>query len=187
MTVPPALLAAVGAREVPCAFLVRFHFRSATKRVWTGFGRLSTTDGQVWSGLGELGSIEGLSTALNAAAPAGRLTASGVDPTLLAIAVGETDDFIGRPVAILLQAFNANRTLSGPPVTLAVRLMTALEVTRSAGVRSLSISHETPYTGRKRPAGGFYSDRDQQKRYPGDKFCERTQMLIFQTRRWPTY
>jgi hypothetical protein len=186
MPLPPEIAALVGSREAPCAFLVRFHFVSGIKRVWAGFGALTTLDGQVWSGLGELGSIDGLSTALNATAPSGRLTVSGVDASLLSIAVGETDDFAGRPVAIFLQAFNG-RSLSGNPCAIAVRLMTALEVTRTADARSLSISHETPYTGRNRPAGGFYSDRDQQKRYPGDTFCERTPLLIFQSRLWPDY
>jgi hypothetical protein len=186
MSLPPEIAAMVGAREAPCSFLVRFHFVSGIVRVWTGFGALTTLDGETWSGLGELGTIEGLTTALDGTAPSGRLTVSGVDAHLLSIAVGETDDFAGRPVAIFLQAF-AGRTLSGNPCAIATRLMTALEVTRSAASRTLSISHETPYTGRNRPAGGFYSDRDQQKRYPGDTFCERTPMLIFQSRRWPDY
>jgi hypothetical protein len=186
MSLPTDIAALVGRREAPCAFLVRFHFVSGVKRVWTGFGPLTTLDGQTWSGLGELGSIEGLSTAFNGTAPSGRLVVSGVDPELIAVAVGETDDFVGQPVAIFLQAFEGQQ-LSGQPCAIAVRLMTSLEVTRTADSRSLSISHETPYTGRNRPAGGFYSDRDQQKRFPGDRFCERTPMLIFASRRWPDY
>ena len=185
-SLPPEVASLVGKREAPCAFLVRFHFVSGIKRLWTGFGSLVTLDGQQWSGLGEIGTIDGLSTAFNGTAPAGSLTVSGVDTDLIAVAVGETDDFVGRPVAIFLQAFN-DRALSGNPCAIAVRLMTALEVTRSATSRSLSISHETPYTGRNRPAGGFYSDRDQQKRHPGDTFCERAPMLIFQSRKWPDY
>jgi len=220
MALPVELANLVSQREAPCAFLVRFHFASGIVRVWAGFGQLQTLDGQVWSGLGELGSIDGLSTAFNGTAPAGRLTVSGIDPDLISVAVGETSDFIGRPVGIFLQAFGggtlpfntapplisgpavvgsvltastgtwtetSGTALNGNPCAIAVRLMTALEVSRSAVNRTLSLTHETPYTGRNRPAGGFYSDRDQQKRYPGDRFCERTQMLIFQSRTWPDY
>jgi hypothetical protein len=186
MSLPSEIAALVGKREAPCAFLVRFHFVSGIKRLWTGFGKLTTLDGQVWSGLGEMGTIDGLTTAINGTAPAGRLSVSGVDASLLAIAVGETDDFEGQPVAIFLQAFDG-RVLSGLPCAIAVRLMTSLAVSRSVGNRTLSIEHETPYTGRNRPAGGFYSDRDQQKRYPGDTFCERTPLLLFASRRWPDY
>jgi len=186
MSLPVEVADLVGKREAPCAFLVRFHFVSGTVRVWTGFGRLQTLDGQVWSGLGELGTIDGLTTAFNGTAPAGRLTVSGVDAGLLSVAVGETDDFVGQPVAIFLQAF-AGRALSGNPCAIAMRLMMSLEVSRTLGTRTLSIAHETPYTGRNRPAGGFYSDRDQQKRYPGDTFCDRAPLLMFQSRRWPTY
>jgi hypothetical protein len=186
MALPAEIAALVAKREAPCAFLVRFHFVSGIVRVWTGFGPLRTLDGQIWSGLGELGTIDGLTTAFNGTAPAGRLTVSGVDAGLMSVAVGETDDFEGQPVGIFLQAFDG-RALSGMPCAIAVRLMMSLEVSRSVGNRTLSITHETPYTGRNRPAGGFYSDRDQQKRWPGDSFCERTPLLLFASRRWPDY
>ena len=186
MSLPSEIAALVGKREAPCAFLVRFHFVSGIVRLWTGFGPLITLDGYAWSGLGELGTIDGLTTAFNGTAPAGRLSVSGVDPGLISVAVGETDDFVGQPVAIFLQAFDG-RALSGMPCAIAVRLMTSLTVSRSINNRTLSIEYETPYTGRNRPAGGFYSDRDQQKRFPGDTFCERTPLLMFASRRWPDY
>jgi len=41
-------------------------------------------------------------------------------------------------------------------------------------VRSVSLSCGTLLTGRKRPGFAYFSDQDQQARFPGDRFCERT-------------
>lgn len=168
------------------AFLVKFDFASATKRVWTGFGRLRTLDGHLWDGIGELLSIDGLQGPLSGSAPAGKVTASGVSPDLLPIALGEQEEYTRRPIAIYFQAFQ-NRALVGNPLPLLLRIMTTIEISRTGETRSLSINHESPYVGRNNPANGWYSDRDQQSRYPGDRFCERTPFLLFKQERWPDY
>jgi len=80
-----------------------------------------------------------------------------------------------------------DRAVYGAPVTLALRIMKNMEISRDAGTRTIGINHEGPYTGRRRPAAGWYSDRDQQKRFPGDKACERTPWLLFKKERWPDY
>ncbi|MGM5018728.1 hypothetical protein [Tardiphaga sp. 367_B4_N1_1] len=186
MSLPSPVEEVIGSSVAEHAFLVKFDFVSETKRVWTGFSKLRTLDGQVWDGLGELVSISGLSGMRSGSAPAGKITASGVSPDLLPIALGESDEYQRRPVAIFFQAF-ANRVPVYDPCPLLLRIMTTISIDRTGDTRSLSINHESPYVGRNNPANGWYSDRDQQTRYPGDRFCERAPFLFFKQERWPDY
>jgi hypothetical protein len=186
VALPSEVNAIVGGSVVEHVFLVKFDFLSETKRVHTGFGKLRTLDGNLWDGLGELVAISGLTGMRSGSAPAGKITASGVSPDLLPIALGEEDEYSGRPVAIFFQAFS-DRVPVGNPCPLLLRIMTSISIDRTGDTRSLSINHESPYVGRNNPANGWYSDRDQQARYPGDRFCERTPFLFFKQERWPDY
>lgn len=177
--------ATILAREAVAAFLIDFGFLSGSKQVWTGFGKLKTADARVWDGLGEVITIGGLSPSFSASAPANRITASGISTEVLAAAV-DAEDYRDQPVTVYLQPFQG-RALYGNPVPLALGLMKNLEITRDAGTRTIAVNYEGPYTGRRRPAAGWYSDPDQQKRHPGDKFCERVPYLFFKKDKWPDY
>lgn len=186
MSLPSEVSSVIGAASVGGLFLIKFDFASGLKRVHTGFGRLKTLDGYLWDGLGEIVSIDGLQGPLSGNAPAGKVTASGVSPDLVPIALGERDEYQGRPVSILFQAFS-DRELVGNPCPLLLRIMTTIEINRTSTTRQIAINHESPYVGRNNPANGWYTDRDQQTRYPGDRFCERTPFLLFKQERWPDY
>lgn len=166
--------------------LIKFSFRSGVVNVWTGFGSLRTPDGAVWSGLGEIVGIDGLKGPLSGAAPAGKVTVSGVSPSLIPVALGETEEYTGRPVSFFFAVFD-DRVLVGGANPLGLRIMTTLQVDRTGETRSISINHESPYIGRNNPPNGWYTDRDQQTRHPGDRFCERTPFLLFKQERWPDY
>jgi hypothetical protein len=186
MSFPPDVSAEIQKQQTEIAFLFQFGFASGFKRVWTGFGRLKTLPGDIWEGVGDLISIEGLSTSLSTTASPGRLIVSGVSAELLAIALGEQDEFRHRPLAIFLQVFR-NRQPFANPVSLGLRIMTAMSISRSAGSRTISLVHESPYIGRNQGANGNYTDLDQQSRYPGDRACERTPTLGLKHERWPDY
>lgn len=186
MALPSDVTAIVGGANAECGFLIKFNFLSETKRVWSGFGRLRTLDGNLWDGLGEMVGIDGLTGPLSGSAPAGKVTASGVSPDLLPIALGEEQEYKQRPVSIFFQAFQ-DRVPVNNPCPLLLRIMTTIEINRTGDTRALSINHESPYIGRNNPANGWYSDRDQQTRFPGDLFCERTPFLFFKQERWPDY
>lgn len=185
MALPAEATAVVLSRDAVAAVLVEFAFVSETKRVWSGFGTLKTLDTRLWEGKGELISIDGLSPAYNASAPPGRITASGVSEEALAAALAATE-YRDRQVTIYLQPFQG-RALYGNPVPIDTRTMKALTFTRDEGTRTISVEHEGPYTGRRRPPAAWYSDKDQQKRHPGDLFCERVPYLLFKKDKWPFY
>lgn len=188
MSLPPDISAMIGARKsgLGIAWLIKFDFTSVTKRVWTGFGDLKTLDVNIWSGLGEVVSIDGLSQLSNAAATSGTLTVSGVSPDLLAKAIGEEQEFLQQPVSFYLQAFQG-RAVAFDACPLGTRIMTGMQISRTGDTRSIAITHESPYIGRNVGASGFYTDQDQQRRFPGDRACERTPYLVFKRESWPAY
>lgn len=186
MALPEDVSAVVSSRNPGIGFLIKFDFVSVTKRVWTGFGKLPTLDGNVWDGLGDIISIDGLSQLSSTSASSGTLTVSGVSASLLQTAIGEEDEYLQQPVSFFLQGFQG-RTLISNPCTLAVRIMTGMEISRTGDTRSIAITHESPYIGRNQGANGYYTDQDQQRRFPGDRACERTPFLVFKREAWPAY
>jgi hypothetical protein len=185
MALPAELTATVIANDAPLAWLLEFAFVSETKRIWLGFGTLVTLDARQWSGVGEVLSIDGLSPSFNTSAPPGRITASGVSAEIMARAIAATE-YRDRPRTVYLQAFQG-RALYGNPVAISSRVMKTMEIARDAGTRVITINDEGPYTGRRRPPAAWFSDRDQQKRHPGDKYCERVPYYRFRRSQWPHY
>lgn len=186
MAIPSNIATVFASANPGLALLLKFDFVSGTKRVYTGFGPLTTLDGQQWDGVGDVISVDGLSVAVGGAAPEGRIIASGVSAQLLATAIGEESEYERRPLSIFLQAFDG-QTLIGNPLPFGLRLMTSMEVQREADRRTIAINHESIFISRNSPAASSYSDRDQQRRYPGDRGCERVPLLINKTERWPDY
>lgn len=185
MSVPLELAATIVSREAPIKALLELDLLSGPKRVWAGFGKLQTIDGRQWDGIGDLGSIDAITQSFSASAPAGRITVSGVSPAVIAAAANATE-YKDRLIRVYLQAFQG-RALYGDPASLAMRVMKSLEISRDAGVRSVAVTHESPYFRRRSPPAAWYSDRDQQKRHPGDRFCERVPFLLFKRDDWPHY
>lgn len=171
-------------QTVRAELLVEFHFLSGITRVWNGFGRLPTLDpaggtGTVeWLGLMGFGGITGLKQPLNGTAPEMKLTLSGVDPSFAAKAKAEASEYFLRPVKIYLVFFDADwQPISRPRLFLWARMYTLVpkrEPNEGGGsVRSVTITAESPFAGRRRPRFGFLTDNDQQLRYPGDRGAER--------------
>ncbi|MGQ0445941.1 MAG: hypothetical protein ACT4O2_12655 [Beijerinckiaceae bacterium] len=99
--------AQLAGREVRGALLVRFDFASQSIWLWPGHGMLNA-GGALWSGAGELGKIEGLESPLRGIAPVVTFTLSGVDPYLIAEAIGNPAEYRGQLVTVFLQFFDAD-------------------------------------------------------------------------------
>jgi hypothetical protein len=189
---PQTIATALAGKVVRQALLVKFDFRSAPMRLWSGHGALATQDGLIWNGLGELGQIDGLEQAMNGTAPLTTFTLSGVSPEIVAMAKGEKSEFAQRLAVVYLQFFDEDwQTLDLPhPVNFCV--MDTPEFDRplvndplASQTRTITITAESLFARGARPPYGSYSDRDQQARFPGDRFCERLAELQNKTVIWP--
>lgn len=196
MKFPQAIAAQLAGVQVRADLLVKFEFLSATRRVWNGHGDLAA-GGEVWSGLGELCSIEGLGQATGISAPEVTFVLSGTEQdgvtgNFLKLAAGKPEEFYQRPVTVYLQFFNEIWQPLDNPWAMQKLLMTTLQLERDAGqdgapVRGVRLSAETIFYRRSKPSYAYWSDRDQQLLYPGDRALERMALLIHHTVKWPDF
>jgi len=163
--------------------------------IWNGFGTRDF-DGRTYLGSGDLGQIEGLEEARNPVSHQVTFTLSGVpdSPADLLARVLEASDIVqGRLAIVSLQLFDASWQPTGGPIPIYFGVMMPPRVTRepateTAGARrTLSLPTENLFFGRGRPAAGRYTDREQQTRYPGDRFCEYAAQLVNKSINWPDY
>lgn len=188
----PGTLAALAAgRTVRAAELVFFDFLAEPMRYWRGAGPLRTPDGIVWEGTGGLGSISGLDLALGTAAPKGTFAIAGTDPRIIAVAGAQSSRVKGREVELYLQFFDEGWAPLDLPVSLWWGEMDRMTFTAAADGDTMSytvsVAAEGAWTGRSRPAFGFWTDTDQQARAPGDRGLEQVPSLPGKTIRYPVY
>ncbi|MFP5078660.1 hypothetical protein ACLE20_15245 [Rhizobium sp. YIM 134829] len=178
MDFPASVAAQLAGNVVRCDALAEIGFLNGSRRLYNGFGTLRTNDGKLWQGIGNLGSIGGLKQAMNGAAAPLELSVSGVDAGFAAQAKGDRANWYMRPVVIYLQFFANDWQPLDMPFAMAFATMRQLTIGRQSTeggmVYSVTIQAEGPFITRKRARYGFYSDTDQQKRFPGDRGCERT-------------
>lgn len=171
--------------------LVEFSFVSQTIRLWNGSGTLPTADGKSWEGIAGIGRIDGLEQSVDGTAPEQTFTLSGVDARFAALAKGSADEYYRRPVAVYLQFFDDDWQTLDNPFAISLRHMERLKATRTQSdegfVYTVSITAETPFTTRRRPPFSYYTDRDQQLRFPGDRGCEEVAGIDGKKIIWPDY
>ena len=104
-----------------------------------------------------------------------------------------TDIVQGRHCIVSLQLFDGAWAAEGAPMAVYIGVMMPPRVTRQAATetsgatRTLVLPTENAFFARGRPAAGRYTDREQQTRFPGDRFCEYTAQLVNHTINWPNY
>lgn len=194
---PDTIARALGGGRVQCANLALFDFASGPMRLWGGNGMLKTNDGAEWQGLGEWVGISGIEQAVNGEAPEATFTLSGVDAEVIRLARDEFDSEVrGRLVRLYIQFFGVDdpddpdnqRPLDLPyPIWAGRCLAPGFEIPPDGGDRSISVRVESLFSLRSRPRYAMNTDRDQQRRFPGDKGFEFVATLVNKVLTWPDY
>lgn len=190
-----AQLTTLSASTVRVAFLVEFQFASETVYVWNGNYAI-TSGGKTWQPMKGSGQIDGISVGGNQTSDTVDFTLSGIpdgDINILSKALEETPDVNQRTVLIYLQLFDDDWQPNGSPIGIWWGFMQPPKVTRTpangadGATQTVSITAENAFFNRSRPPYGRYTDRDQQKRSPGDKFFQFTPSLLFKVFTYPDY
>lgn len=185
----------LSASTVRVDFLVEMQFRSETVRVWNGNSTLET-GGQTWKPVYGMGLIEGLEYSTGEQSQAITLTLAGIPDQavdILALALEETPDVTQQFVKVYLQLFDEDWQPYGSPISIWYGFMQPPRVERTevAGlegpVQTVKVQAENAFFNRSRPSFGRYTDRDQQRRSPGDKFFTFTPSLQEKSFTWPDY
>lgn len=196
---PETIAAALAGRTVARARLVHFDFSVSPRRTWEGIGPLVTSNPTVgqpdltWEGTGELVAISDLEAPTNLNAPQATFTVSGVDERMMLRAANAREQVKDRLVRVYLQFFeiapqDATRpawSLLDRPFAIWTGRMDTMIFDESEQRSTITLTAESRFVRRRRPAFGLYTDRDQQSRFPGDRGLEQVAALASKTIRWP--
>lgn len=170
-------------------------------RLWLGFGKIEPgvnaydVSGAVYNGFGEIQNVPAFSQLLNGAADRVEFQLSGVSGDVLAIAAaGDADEVKGKQTAVGFALMGPNWALLGGIHWCAYYVADFLAIeqqpTDASGniVRTIALSCGTRFTGRRRPSLSYFSDADQQTRFPGDLFCSLVGNYAHGfNKTWPTF
>jgi hypothetical protein len=170
-------------------------------RVWAGVGDCEVgadafdASGASYSGLGQIVNVPAVEQLINGVAGRVELAMSGVSSEVVAPAAGEADVVDGKLAALGISLFGSDWQQLSPAVYWLWRgfadyVTVAQQSQGGQGIpqqiRTISLSIGTLFTGRRRRGLSYLTDRDQQERSPGDKFCERTVLYSMQySKVWP--
>lgn len=152
-----------------------FFFDSGTVRMWTGFGSIDY-NGELFTGGGNLIGVEPIVETQDLEATGLKFSLSGVPTTLISLALAER--YQGRPVKLYLATVSAGDS----PIEISLYqifagVMDVMDFTADAEKSSIVVACENIATQAKRINEARYTDEEQQRRYPGDKFFEFTAEL----------
>jgi hypothetical protein len=171
-------------------------------RLWLGFGDIKPglnaydSVGEKYNGLGAIQSVPSFKQLMNGKAERVDFTLSGVSGEILEIASGgDAEQVKGKRVALGFALMNSDWSLIGPIKWCANYLADYLSIQQQVTedpkqpiVRLITLSCGTVLTRRRRPSYSYFTDQDQQARFPGDRFCERTPVYANGfNKTWPTF
>lgn len=192
---PQTIAAKLAGREVAASLLCFMDFRLTPRRWWMGFGDL-VAGGHTWQGTGEMITIDGLEQAVGTTAPRTTFTLSGIDATIVNLARNASDRVKDRRCVIYLQFFEIAPTDGAvqpwAPLDAPYSIWSGImdQMTYAAegpSQRTVTLTAESIWTGRRKPAYGRYTDRDQNARFEGDRGLEQLPDLVNKTIRWPVF
>lgn len=198
MGVSTAVDAALAAANPRLGIFLRMDITPAPIRIWLGIGDcragIDATDGSgaIYSGLGELLTVPMFQQLVNGSAERVEFSLNGVSARVLQMANASSDTVKGAMLLVGIGAFDSDWQLSGSPVWLRRFIIDYLTVkyeqSEEGGMRTVSLSARTFFTGRRRPQLTYYTDRDQQTFSPGDRFCERVAIYSQEVNKtWPRF
>ncbi len=189
------------------ATLVHFDFASAPMRLWQGAGDL-VIDGVAWAGIGEAGAMSAVQAGVGGAVEEVEFALFG-SADMLANLEADANESAGREVNIHLQFFDIRQIDEagtwvdwqplGDLISAFWGVMGPMRARRdppSAGdpaSRVLTVTAQSAFVNRARPAFGFFTDADQRGREIADGGAGTDNIFIRMPEfsqgraRWPQY
>ncbi|MBS7542531.1 hypothetical protein [Ancylobacter oerskovii] len=181
----PEIAEEAAKRQARVGRLYRFDWIPGPSRYWSGFAPLRTLDGQEWKGTGDVIGLGQLTALVNDSAPEQTFTLSGVTQEFVDKVTGSEENYRRRMAFIMLQAFDDNWQPKGlPRVTWWGQMSTFIVAEdRSDGIKTCTITlqGESVLVNRFSPRQSYWTDPDQQRRFPGDRACERVMGMTDKT------
>lgn len=158
---------------------------------WNG-DATRTIDGNKYLGVGRLGSVQGLGETRGPVSKQIVLQLSAVDPQILALGLQDSSLVEDRLGVVSILLMDGEWQPVGGRIPLFFGLCEPPQIERSTAAmmtgatQTLSLPIENLLFGRGRPSNSRMVDRDQQRRFPGDRFFEYMASLVYKTIKWGT-
>lgn len=170
-------------------------------RIWLGIGKIKPgvnaydLAGAVYEGFGEIQNVPAFKQLINGAAERVEFSVSGVSGNILQIASGgDSEQVKGKRVAVGFALMGPTWKLLGAIKWCANYTADYLAIEQTPDdpmqpvIRTVKLSCGTLLTARRRPGLSYFSDPDQQARFSGDLFCQRTSVYANGfTKTWPRF
>lgn len=165
-------------------------------RMWLGIGDCRAGidaedgDGAIYKGLGEMLNVPQFNQLINGVAERVSFQLSGVPARVVELASAGADEVKGAPLNVGLGVFDPDWQLIGNPMWLKRFIVDFLTLQRQQSgtdpaIYTVALSARSIFTGRRRPGLSFFTDEEQQRRSPGDRFCEHARRYSDDTKAWP--
>jgi hypothetical protein len=147
--------------------------------------------GEIYSGMGQMLNVPAFQQLINGVAERVNFQLSGVPQKVVDLASGGADEVKGVALNVGLGVFNAEWQLAGQPLWLKRFTVDFLTLQRQQqgseeAIYTVALSARSVFTGRRRPGLSFFTDEEQQRRSPGDRFCEHARRYAREeTKAWP--
>lgn len=164
----PELLAADLASPNRRPFLAVHMALADPVSAWTGLGPLSF-GGRTYLGTGRFGSIEPAGESDDGGAGGLRLTLGGIPPAMEADIMEQA--YRGATIELFAGTTDPTFKLASGPKRLERMIIDTVEIVHGDEL-TLSIGAETRMRDQGRPRIRRYTDAEQQRRFPGDRFFE---------------
>lgn len=180
-SLPAALSSELNATELKPFYAIELGFDSDTIRFWTGYGNI-TANSEEWIGSGTVLSISTSTETSDLAANGINITLSGLDTSLVALALLE--NYRGRPAKLYIGALDStNQPVSDLYQVFAGR-MDILTIQEDGSTATISITIENVLIDLERPRSRKYTNEEQLARYSGDNSLENVAKLADKQISW---
>jgi len=180
-SLPAALSTELNATELKPFYAIELAFDSDTLRFWTGYGTIEANS-EEWIGSGTVLTISTSSETTDLAANGINITLSGLDTSLVALALLE--NYRGRSAKLYIGALDAeNQPVSDLYQVFAGR-MDIMTIQEDGSTATISISIENVLIDLERPRARKYTNEEQLARYSGDNSLENVAKLADKQISW---
>ena len=163
-TLTAGVQSAIAASQVTALMFCELDFSSGFLRVTTA-GHDVTWNGYTWTGVGLLGSVASIAEDTALQANGVKLTLSGVDSAIIAIALQEA--YQGRSARMWLAFVNDSGAIITDPLLVFSGKMDTMQVI-DGETATVILNLENDFAAWNRPRVRRFTDADQQTEYPGD-------------------
>jgi hypothetical protein len=160
---------------------VKLDFSSGIVRTHNGVGTY-TWGGSSWDGVGELGGISIVEEGVEIRPLRVKLTLSGIDASLVSSAM--TEEYHGRPADIYAGALDSDYQLVADPDVIWSGYMDHMAVSLDKGTGIIELVCENKFARWDLQRTIYYSDAEQQARFPGDLGLEYQAQLQDKNDQW---